>query len=65
MYDNGMKGLMVMIILFVTLSLVLMMHAKDGLLPFFAPYMPSSLHSLLVLTRLFSFSPDCDSVQGM
>jgi hypothetical protein len=61
MDKNGMKGLMVMIMLSGTL-LVVLKHVEGCPLPCFSdPHMPPSLHPLPLPTRLPSFSPDDSS----
>jgi hypothetical protein len=65
MDGNGMKGLMVMIMLSLTLFLAVV-HAEDRRpLPFFTPHMPSFLHSLPLRTRILSFSSHDDAKHRM
>lgn len=62
MGENGIKRLMVMIMLLVTLFLVLK-HAEDCLLPLSTPHILPSFNSLPLHARLLSFSPDDGSIR--
>jgi hypothetical protein len=60
---KGMKGLMLLLMLLVTLSQVLKHACKDSPLPFSAPHMPMSLNPLPLPAQLLSFSPDDDGIR--